>query len=121
MLKKHNSLHTEYRYTCQHCSTKFRTSARLKDHVKRSHTFVKDYKCNQCDEEFYRKKGLDHHIVSKHLGIRYHCGVTGCNSTLSRKDAYITHLRSHTSLTEVEKKDLLEKLEQFIKQHNLPK
>jgi hypothetical protein len=59
--------------------------------------------------------GLDHHIASKHLGIRYRCGVVGCNSTLSRKDAYITHLKSHT-LTENEKKDLLEKLEKFIKQ-----
>lgn len=115
------TVHQEYRFPCQYCGTKFRTSTNRKDHIKRAHIFQKDHKCEQCGEEFYRKKGLDHHIASKHLGIRYRCGVAGCNSSLSRKDAYITHLKSHTTLTESEKKDLLEKLEIFIKQHNLPK
>lgn len=118
MLKKHKSVHEEFRYPCQSCNMKCRTANLLKTHVKRKHTFVKDFKCETCGEEFYRAQELSHHIALIHLNIRYHCTVQGCTSSLSRKDAYLTHLKSH-NLTPDEKKEVLAKLKEFVEKHNL--
>lgn len=119
MLKKHKTLHEEFKFLCKFCNLKFRSNNILMNHIKRKHTFQKDYKCDTCGENFFRSPDLSHHIALIHLGIRYKCGVPGCTSTLTRKDAYLTHLKSHTTLTEDEKKDLLIKLKEFVEKHNL--
>lgn len=119
MLKKHKSIHEDYRYPCLECTIKCRTQNLLNVHMKRKHTFEKDHKCETCGESFYRAQELSHHIALTHLGIRYQCTVPGCTSSLSRKDAYLTHLKSHTNLTADEKKEVLTKLKEFVEKHNL--
>lgn len=119
MLKKHKSIHEEFKYPCQECNVKCRTRNLLNVHIKRKHTFQKDHKCETCGESFFRAQELSHHIALTHLGIRYGCTVAGCTSSLSRKDAYLTHLKSHTNLTPEEKKEVLAKLKEFVEKHNL--
>lgn len=119
MLMKHKTIHEEYKFICEFCNLKCRTRGVLNIHIKRKHTFQKDHKCDLCGHQFFRLAELSHHVALEHLGIRYECGVAGCNSTLSRKDAYLTHLKSHTNLTEEDKKELMRKLKEFVEKHNL--
>jgi uncharacterized Zn-finger protein len=90
-------------------------------HIKRYHTFEKDFKCTECDAAFYAKSNLEYHVKSKHDGIKFVCGVPGCKSSLSRKDAYLNHLKSHKELTKEEMKELHIKLDEFCEVNGLKK
>jgi uncharacterized Zn-finger protein len=111
-------MHEEYKFVCDYCSQKFRSRTSLSQHVKRNHTFIKDFKCDQCEKAYYERTILKHHIALVHLGIRYQCQVAGCTASLSRKDAYMTHLKSH-NLDESEMKVLIQKCKEFREQNDL--
>ncbi|XP_070504950.1 zinc finger protein 260-like isoform X2 [Chironomus tepperi] len=121
MLRKHSSLHREYQHLCTfpNCGLKYRTATQLKNHVNRIHLERREYECKECTSAFYTMRDLDRHIISKHLGIKFVCEVPGCNSTLSRRDAYLSHLKSHSGLTEDERRELISKLNEFCMQLNL--
>ncbi|KAG5667402.1 hypothetical protein PVAND_015383 [Polypedilum vanderplanki] len=68
MLKKHNTLHQEYRYPCTfpHCGLKYRNSAQLKNHVNRTHLNKRDHVCEFCRADFFLARDLERHIKTKH-------------------------------------------------------
>ena len=108
-LKEHIVLaHTEPRFSCQICNKKIKSKFKLDIHIKQNHTFEKDHVCtySNCEAAYATKAALKRHISEKHLGIRIRCGETSCSSSFGRKDAYVTHLKSHRELTEVEMEEL---------------
>lgn len=124
MLRKHDTIHKEFRFTCDLCSNenKFRSKQSLKFHIKRYHTFEKDKKCHLCSAAFFGKRDLDCHITAKHLNIRFQCGVAGCKSSLSRKDAYLSHIqKAHKDLTAEERKSLRAEIDKIYFHNNLIK
>jgi KRAB domain-containing zinc finger protein len=118
MLKKHKVLHEEYKFVCSYCSGKFRHASLLAIHIKINHTHIKDFVCDQCSASYHKRPALNHHIALVHMGIRYQCQVSGCTSSLSRKDAYVTHLKSH-NLNESEMKLIMIKCKEFMEANNL--
>ena len=123
MLRKHSSLHREYKYICSfpECGTKYRTGTQLKNHVNRYHLERREYQCKDCPSAFYTFRDLSRHIISKHLGIKFACEVPGCGSTLSRRDAYMNHLKHHQGISDEERKECVRKLQRFCTQLNLSK
>ncbi|KAG5667403.1 hypothetical protein PVAND_015384 [Polypedilum vanderplanki] len=123
MLRKHSTLHQEYQYPCTfpNCGIKYRNSTQLKNHMNRIHLDKKDYECEECGAAFYTARDLDRHIVSKHLGIKFVCEVPGCSSTLSRRDAYLSHLKSHSGLSEEHRRELIKNCNDFCIKMNLKK
>jgi uncharacterized Zn-finger protein len=117
-LKRHKVTHGELKFICSYCGRKHKRSSELLNHIKRTHKLIKNHKCNQCEKAYFDPKCLKHHIALVHMGIRYQCQVQGCTSSLSRKDAYVTHLKSH-NLNESEMKDLMQKCEKFRLENNL--
>lgn len=97
------------------CGEKYATRTRLKNHINRKHTFVKNYKCTEpdCEAEFYGSSALKRHTIKVHRGIRFNCQVPGCASSLSRRDAYLNHLKSHRELSKAEHDELINKLNDF--------
>jgi uncharacterized Zn-finger protein len=118
-LRKHFiALHREKKFACEFCGDKFVIKSRLQMHIKRNHTFEKNIKCTEpnCEAAFYKNTDLVQHISKVHRGIRFNCQVPGCLSSLSRRDAYINHLKSHKELTRAEFDELFEKLNKFCRE-----
>jgi uncharacterized Zn-finger protein len=53
----------------ENCSSKFRTSGQLKDHVN-SHFNIKNYKCQICESTFTRKASLTKHFLIHRRGSK---------------------------------------------------
>lgn len=113
-------MHGDNIFDCTYCEKKFNTKTKLNDHIKRYHTFEKNYKCSElnCDAAFYDSQNLKRHIRTIHQGLRFECQVPGCKSSLSRRDAYVAHLKYHKELSKNQYDELYNKLKVFCAEND---
>ena len=76
----------ERRHQCPQCGAKFTLAGSLNRHIKSVHNKIKEYKCVICERCFSLKQGLDRHMKT-HTGVREykcnHCDYTCiCSSAL---------------------------------------
>lgn len=55
-------------YVCYLCSSVFTSSSGLQNHISEHGPQAKPYDCNHCDEAFYFRAELEHHLINHELG-----------------------------------------------------
>ncbi|XP_021704336.1 zinc finger protein 423 homolog isoform X2 [Aedes aegypti] len=56
-------------YVCYLCSSVFTSSSGLQNHISEHGPQAKPYDCNHCDEAFYFRAELEHHLINHELEI----------------------------------------------------
>ncbi|CRK94416.1 CLUMA_CG007923, isoform A [Clunio marinus] len=106
------NVHGERRFQCEKCKKDFLNKSRLQRHVERVHIRLKRFVCDACGKGFSDPKRLFTHKMG-HAGIRFPCFIPGCQSSFTRKDAAVFHIKHNHSLTALEENDCKEKLDEF--------
>ena len=85
------------RFYCQQCDNTFKTKQGLEKHVSTIHNKEKNYHCEQCMQSFGQKCSLLRHITSIHDGARkQECNI--CHKTFSQKSNMKIHIfKKHKS------------------------
>ena len=92
-IRRHNG---EKNYHCEYenCNSSFVDASDLKKHSV-SHSDVKPFKCNTCDESFSRARTLKKHNDVIHLQIKnFNCHI--CEYTCSFAHSLKLHIQTHT-------------------------
>ena len=79
---------------CTLCNRKFKFNSELKKHVKRIHSMIKDFNCDDCGKRFCSNPDLTQHKQT-HSEEKFPCHI--CGMRLARKANLIGHIkRAHT-------------------------
>ena len=79
---------------CTLCNRKFKFNSELKKHVKRIHSMIKDFNCDDCGKRFCSNPDLTQHKQT-HSEEKFPCHI--CGVKLARKANLIGHIkRAHT-------------------------
>lgn len=91
------------KYKCDFCSINYSSSSALTTHIKRKHTHQKDFKCSECNEEFYTKADLNIHKLQTHVDDEkaFHCIVDGCDKLFYNESHLIKHFKTHENKNEI--------------------
>eukprot|EP00088_Acartia_fossae_P048050 TRINITY_DN5229_c0_g1_i3.p1 TRINITY_DN5229_c0_g1~~TRINITY_DN5229_c0_g1_i3.p1 ORF type:complete len:398 (-),score=38.57 TRINITY_DN5229_c0_g1_i3:87-1280(-) len=83
------------RITCEICNESFDDNAKLKLHVRKSHSGEKVFSCEVCNKNFLRKDHLEVHSRI-HTGARpYSCNL--CEKAFYRADKLRSHMKTHAN------------------------
>jgi hypothetical protein len=53
-----------------------------------------DFNCKECGHKLHTRQGLNFHMNSKHLGVRFSCTEEGCEFQASQKQGVKEHVES---------------------------
>lgn len=80
-------------YECLVCQKKFKNEQKISVHVRRIHLKEKRYHCEVCDQGFFLKNELEHHMVMHTKEKNYKCHL--CPKAYARRRGLVEHLRVH--------------------------
>ena len=100
-LEKHLKIHdinNFYKFTCHFCQKIFKSEDSVQNHIKYSHTKLKEQECSVCDQKFTYKSYLLAHINNVHrikpLDEFFDCNL--CGQKLKTAITLRYHKRMHT-------------------------
>ncbi|CAG2110911.1 unnamed protein product, partial [Medioppia subpectinata] len=98
-LKTHQRLHTDTAkpFVCSWvgCDSAFRTNQFLSNHMQ-SHLQLRQYACDECDQRFNLKRGLEAHKNTVHSTARpYTCDWPACEATYKDLNMLKRHKETH--------------------------
>eukprot|EP00090_Calanus_glacialis_P021853 TRINITY_DN33700_c0_g1_i1.p1 TRINITY_DN33700_c0_g1~~TRINITY_DN33700_c0_g1_i1.p1 ORF type:complete len:513 (+),score=84.99 TRINITY_DN33700_c0_g1_i1:216-1541(+) len=94
LLKSHiDSAHLGITYECDKCKSIFTSKTGLYNHTRTVHSDERPFICQECGEDFKRKKNLDTHVDNKHSTVIYPCNK--CDKVFKSKLSLEYHLKTH--------------------------
>ena len=78
-------------FLCNQCENEFTSKLGLQRHIQTKHEGIK-FKCNHCDYQATQQCALKTHIESKHEGIKYECNQ--CDNQFSFKSVLTKHIKN---------------------------
>lgn len=66
-LKSHiERMHEKIRYKCNLCDRRFSNVENMKKHKENIHERIRNYKCDECQKDFYYWKCFEYHVTKVH-------------------------------------------------------
>lgn len=97
------------RFVCTYdgCNRVYTTRQGLLHHIKKFHMNVKNYKCKQCNFEFYFKHRWEMHVLRTHsAGKTFACTYDGCDKVYKYRSGRFEHIqRFHLKIRNYECKE----------------
>ncbi|XP_068154040.1 transcription factor Ouib-like [Drosophila tropicalis] len=102
LLRRHERTHVSVRpYQCHYCNLSFTNTGGRIQHERTHHTFIKPFKCKECDQSFVTGSKLSRHMLS-HTRIRsFHCD--SCKVSFLRRSHLSAHFRSKSHAQSIDK------------------
>lgn len=81
---------------CPHCSKPF-LRMYIHQHIERIHLALKDYFCDKCGRNFYKRSSIESHM-NQHINIQpFKCPKKNCDKKFFNRTSVRTHIiKSHT-------------------------
>ncbi|EDW81568.1 uncharacterized protein Dwil_GK12137 [Drosophila willistoni] len=105
LLRRHERVHVSARpYQCHYCNLSFTNTGGRIQHERTRHTFIKPFKCKECEKSFVTGGKLSTHMLS-HTGVRsFHCD--SCKVSFLRRSHLNAHYRSKSHTQCIDKQAL---------------
>ena len=88
-LTRHQQVHGEQSFTCDHCDEQFKTAHSRREHISNVHS-VKSYACDTCSKVFTCKSYLKQHVKTHNSEKTHECEY--CFKTFSTAATLKRHL-----------------------------
>ena len=75
---------SESKYVCGLCNKFFMDLNNTKIHMKRVHSYNKDYNCDECDKSFKTKSDLNRHKKQVHKDLKRKLNIDNISDTCKR-------------------------------------
>ena len=83
----------EHPFRCLYCKGRYKTAAKLADHIRRRHPEGKPYPCQECKCEYKAVAPLRKHVDAVHRERKFHCPE--CDFTTKTKQNLQEHAHLH--------------------------
>ncbi|KAL3313408.1 hypothetical protein Ciccas_007995 [Cichlidogyrus casuarinus] len=100
-LRKHNSVEHSKIYKCPKCSSSFKRSRHLDEHLQSKHESTRSFICTHCPSpqpKFAYKRNLNAHIMTSHEGFYFPCYKPGCPAKFSSNQRLQRHIEKHQEI-----------------------
>ncbi|CAH0398478.1 unnamed protein product [Chilo suppressalis] len=91
-LKRHQKIHSEESYVCDHCGRIFKVKAALRVHLD-THLPVPKFGCEECPRRYATKAALKHHVRRVHLQLPPPCACPICPKSYPRMSLVKDHMK----------------------------
>lgn len=97
-LTRHKRIKHTYDYQCSICKTTLVSQVNLDNHIKEIHNPNDEFKCQECGQEFKRKRYLIRHQKRVHEKLEKAHVCTVCGKSFACKNTFRIHYLTHTKL-----------------------
>lgn len=91
--KHHATHHEKMRCEERGCVYKYRTLARMREHMNDVHGKSLHLECSKCARVFSRNTDRTRHFKYEHMSGRHKCTVTGCECSYTKRDHLDRHIK----------------------------